>query len=137
VMGIHPLIEPFDLFQAWFKEAEAKEPNDPNAMALATVGPDGMPSVRMVLLMEANQHGFVFYTNYQSRKGEHLLTDPKAALCFHWKSLRRSVRIEGDAETTSVEEADAYFATRHRSSQIGAWASDQSRPLEGRYALET
>jgi pyridoxamine 5'-phosphate oxidase len=137
VMTIHPLSEPFDLFQSWFKDAEAKEPNDPNAMALATVGPDGMPSVRMVLLKEADPRGFVFYTNYQSRKGEHLLADPKAALSFHWKSLRRSVRIEGEAEPTSAEEADAYFATRHRSSQIGAWASDQSRPLEGRYALET
>jgi pyridoxamine 5'-phosphate oxidase len=137
VMTIHPLSEPFDLFQSWFKDAEAKEPNDPNAMALATVGPDGMPSVRMVLLKEADPRGFVFYTNYQSRKGEHLLADPKAALSFHWKSLRRSVRIEGKAEPTSAEEADAYFATRHRSSQIGAWASDQSRPLEGRYALET
>jgi pyridoxamine 5'-phosphate oxidase len=137
VMTIHPLSEPFDLFQSWFKDAAAKEPNDPNAMALATVGPDGMPSVRMVLLKEADPRGFVFYTNYQSRKGEHLLADPKAALSFHWKSLRRSVRIEGEAEPTSAEEADAYFATRHRSSQIGAWASDQSRPLEGRYALET
>jgi pyridoxamine 5'-phosphate oxidase len=137
VMSIHPLSEPFDLFQTWFKEAEAKEPNDPNAMALATVGPDGMPAVRMVLLKEADRRGFVFYTNYQSRKGEHLLANPKAALCFHWKSLRRSVRIEGEAEPTSAEEADAYFATRHRSSQIGAWASDQSRPLESRFALET
>ncbi len=136
-MSIHPLSEPFDLFQTWFKEAEAKEPNDPNAMALATVGPDGMPAVRMVLLKEADRRGFVFYTNYQSRKGEHLLANPKAALCFHWKSLRRSVRIEGEAEPTSAEEADAYFATRHRSSQIGAWASDQSRPLESRFALET
>ena len=128
---------PFELFDQWFKLAAEKEPNDPNAMALATVGPDGMPSVRMVLLKEADPRGFVFYTNYQSRKGEHLLADPKAALSFHWKSLRRSVRIEGEAEPTSAEEADAYFATRHRSSQIGAWASDQSRPLEGRYALET
>ena len=136
-MSIHPLSEPFDLFQTWFKEAEAKELNDPSAMALATVGPDGMPSLRMVLLKEADHRGFVFYTNHQSRKGEHLLADPKAALCFHWKSLRRSVRIEGEAEPTSAQEADAYFATRHRSSQIGAWASDQSRPLESRFALET
>ena len=137
IMTSHEHAEPYRLFEAWFKEAEAKEPNDANAMGLATVGPDGMPSLRMVLLKGFDQKGFVFYTNYESRKGEQLIGHPQAALCFHWKSLRRSVRIEGEVETTTAAEADAYFATRPRSSQIGAWASDQSRPLEGRYALET
>src|SRR5262249_42928303 len=124
-------------FDAWYREAQAKEPNDPNAMALATVGPDGMPAVRMVLLKDADQRGFVFYTNCESRKGEQLTAHPMAALCFHWKPLRRSVRVEGEVEPVTAEEADAYFATRARASQIGAWASDQSRPLESRYALET
>src|SRR6266404_8028067 len=137
IMTSHEHAEPYRLFEAWFKEAEAKEPNDANAMGLATVGPDGMPSLRMVLLKGFDQKGFVFYTNYESRKGEQLIGHPQAALCFHWKSLRRSVRIEGEVETTTAAEADAYFATRPRSSQIGAWASDQSRPLESRYALET
>jgi len=132
----HPYEEPFRQFDAWFKDAEAKESNDPNAMALATVGPDGMPSLRMVLLKGVDSRGFVFYTNHESRKGEQLLAHPKAALCFHWKSLRRSVRIEGEVEPTTAEEADAYFSSRPRSSQIGAWASDQSRQLESRYALE-
>jgi pyridoxamine 5'-phosphate oxidase len=136
-MTDHAQAEPYHLFDAWLKEAEAKEPNDANAMALATVGADGMPSVRMVLLKGVDERGFVFYTNYESRKGEQLLAQHKAALCFHWKSLRRSVRVEGDIEEVSPEEADAYFATRPRSSQIGAWASDQSRPLESRFALET
>ena len=135
-MTLHPLAEPFERFHAWLKEAEAKEPNDPTAMGLATVGPDSMPAVRMVLLKDADERGFVFYTNEQSRKGEHLHAHPKAALCFHWKALRRSVRVEGEVEPTTPAEADAYFATRHRSSQIGAWASEQSRPLESRYALE-
>jgi pyridoxamine 5'-phosphate oxidase len=134
---IHDLAEPFRLFDTWFKEAEAKEPNDANAMGLATVGPDGMPSLRMVLLKGVDERGFVFYTNYESRKGQQLMAHRKAALTFHWKSLRRSVRIEGEVELTTAAEADAYFATRPRSSQIGAWASDQSRPLENRYALET
>jgi pyridoxamine 5'-phosphate oxidase len=136
-MTDHAQAEPYSLFEAWLKEAEAKEPNDATAMALATVAADGMPSVRMVLLKGVDERGFVFYTNYESRKGEQLLTHRKAALCFHWKSLRRSVRVEGDVEEVSPEEADAYFATRPRSSQIGAWASDQSRPLESRFALET
>lgn len=135
-MTTHPLAEPFELFDSWYKEAQAKEPNDANAMALATVAADGMPSVRMVLLKDADIRGFVFYTNYGSRKGEQILAHPQVALCFHWKSLRRSVRVEGQAERTTSEEADAYFATRHRTSQIGAWASEQSRPLESRYALE-
>lgn len=133
----HDHAEPYRLFESWFKEAEAKEPNDANAMSLATVGLDGMPSLRMVLLKGFDERGFVFYTNYESRKGQQLLAHRKAALTFHWKSLRRSVRIEGDVELTTPEEADVYFATRPRSSQIGAWASDQSRPLENRYALET
>ena len=136
-MTRHDHAEPFQLFDSWFKEAEAKEPNDANAMGLATVGPDGMPSLRMVLLKGVDERGFVFYTNYESRKGQQLMAHRKAALTFHWKSLRRSVRIEGDVELTTPQEADAYFATRPRSSQIGAWASDQSRPLESRYALET
>jgi pyridoxamine 5'-phosphate oxidase len=133
---VQEFAEPFRLFDTWFQEAKAKEPNDPEAMTLATVGADGMPSVRMVLLKGVDPRGFVFYTNYESRKGQQLLAHPQAALCFHWKSLRRSVRVEGVAERTSPEEADAYFASRPRSSQIGAWASDQSRPLEGRFALE-
>lgn len=136
-MTSHEHAEPYRLFDTWFKEAEAKEPNDANAMGLATVGADGMPSLRMVLLKGVDPRGFVFYTNYESRKGEQLSAHPKAALCFHWKSLRRSVRIEGDVEQTTAAEADAYFASRPRTSQIGAWASDQSRPLESRYALET
>ena len=136
-MTSHEHAEPYRLFDAWFKEAEAKEANDPNAMGLATVGPDGMPSLRMVLLKGVDPQGFVFYTNCESRKGEQLISRPKAALCFHWKTLRRSVRIEGNVEATTAAEADTYFASRPRSSQIGAWASDQSRPLESRYALET
>ncbi len=133
---VQELAEPFRLFDTWFQEAKTKEPNDPEAMTLATVGADGMPSARMVLLKEVDPRGFVFYTNYESRKGRQLLAHAQAALCFHWKSLRRSVRVEGLAEQTAPEEADAYFASRPRSSQIGAWASDQSRPLEGRFALE-
>lgn len=128
--------DPFDLFAAWFREAEEKEPNDPNAMALATVGEDGMPCLRMVLLKGYDAAGFVFYTNLESRKGRHLQAHPKAALLFHWKSLRRQVRIEGPASPVSAAEADAYFASRPRQSQIGAWASDQSRPLKSRFDLE-
>lgn len=128
--------DPLTLFAAWLAEAEASEPNDPNAMALATVGRDGMPSCRMVLLKGYDQAGFVFYTNYESRKGQQLLETPKAALLFHWKSLRRQVRIEGEVAAVSDEEADAYFASRPKQSQIGAWASQQSRPLKGRLELE-
>lgn len=128
--------DPLSIFAAWLAEAEAAEPNDPTAMALSTVGSDGMPSSRMVLLKGYDERGFVFYTNYESRKGRQLLASPKAALLFHWKSLRRQVRIEGEAAPVSEEEADAYFATRPRQSQIGAWASQQSRPLEGRFELE-
>ncbi len=128
--------DPLDLFADWYGEAAKSEPNDPTAMALATVGPDGTPSVRMTLLKDFDARGFVFYTNYESRKGEHLIAHPKAALLFHWKSLRRQVRLEGGVTKTTPEEADAYFATRQRGSQLGAWASDQSRPLESRFALE-
>ncbi len=128
--------EPIERFAAWFAEAEQKEPNDPNAMALATVDGSGMPSIRMVLLKGFDETGFVFYTNFESRKGEQLLANPKAALCFHWKSLRRQVRVEGRVERVSDAEADAYFASRPRDSQIGAWASRQSRALESRFALE-
>ncbi|HMA16216.1 MAG: pyridoxamine 5'-phosphate oxidase [Bacteroidota bacterium] len=128
--------DPLDIFAAWLAEAEAAEPNDPTAMALATVGEDGMPSCRMVLLKGYDQDGFVFYTNYESRKGRQLLATPKAALLFHWKSLRRQVRIEGAVAPVGAEEADAYFASRARQSQIGAWASQQSRPLESRFELE-
>lgn len=128
--------EPFRLFAAWLGEAEAKEINDPNAMALATVDGDGLPDVRMVLLKGADDRGFVFYTNVESAKGEELRQNPKAALVFHWKSLRRQVRVRGPVSRVSDEEADAYYASRHRDSRIGAWASQQSRPLESRFALE-
>ena len=128
--------DPFALLAAWMAEAEKSEPNDPTAMALATVGRDGMPSVRMVLLKGFDPAGFVFYTNLESRKGEQLLAHPKAALCLHWKSLRRSARVEGTVARVSDEEADAYFASRPRASRIGAWASRQSRPLAGRFELE-
>jgi pyridoxamine 5'-phosphate oxidase len=128
--------DPFDSFAAWFAEAEKSEPNDPNAMAVASVGADGMPSLRMVLLKGWDRDGFVFYTNLESRKGVQLQAHPKTALLFHWKSLRRQVRIEGLVELATEQEADEYFATRPRGSQIGAWASQQSRPLESRFALE-
>jgi pyridoxamine 5'-phosphate oxidase len=133
--------EPFALFEAWFAEAQAHEPNDANAMALASVDAAGMPNVRMVLLkgIDAVDHparGFVFYTNLESAKGVELLASRKAALCFHWKSLRRQVRVRGDVSRASDAEADAYFATRARGSRLGAWASQQSRPLESRFALE-
>jgi pyridoxamine 5'-phosphate oxidase len=135
-IALKPLREPFELFDRWFEEASRKEPNDANAMALATVGPDGQPSLRMVLLKDVDERGFTFYTNYESRKGRELLAHPKAALDFHWKSLRRQVRIEGPVEPVATEEADRYFATRPRTSQIGAWASDQSRPMTERLELE-
>lgn len=128
--------DPIALFSAWLAEAEKHEPNDPNAMALATCTASGHPSLRMVLLKEHDARGFVFYTNLESRKSVDLLGNPQAALLFHWKSLRRQVRIEGVVEPVSDAEADAYFATRARASQIGAWASRQSRPLNGRFELE-
>lgn len=123
---------PISLFGQWFEEARASEINDPEAVAVATVDADGQPSVRMVLLKGYDASGFVFYTNQQSRKGEALTANPRAALLFHWKSLRRQVRIEGQVTTVSDEEADAYFASRSRDSQLGAWASDQSRQLPSR-----
>jgi len=131
-----PPEDPFGLLREWYAEAEASEPNDPNAMALATVGEDGMPALRMVLLKGFDQRGLVFYTNLESRKGRHLRAYPKAALLLHWKSLRRQVRVEGGVAPVSPEEADAYFASRSRGSQIGAWASKQSQELESRYELE-
>jgi len=128
--------EPFALFSQWLKEATAREPNDANAMALATVDADGLPDARMVLLKDFDEAGFVFYTNTRSAKGRQLLDTHKAALLFHWKSLRRQVRVRGLVSQVSPEEADAYFHSRARQSQIGAWASDQSRPLPDRFALE-
>ncbi|MGO7587770.1 pyridoxamine 5'-phosphate oxidase [Rhizobium leguminosarum] len=128
--------EPFKLFAEWLKEAEASEPNDPNAVALATVDEDGLPNVRMVLLKGFDDDGFVFYTNFESQKGREILGQKKAAMCFHWKSLRRQVRLRGPVEIVTDTEADDYFKTRARGSRIGAWASKQSRPLESRFALE-
>lgn len=128
--------DPIALFDAWYGEAKGAEANDPDAMAVATSTRDGMPSVRMVLLKGYGANGFTFYTNADSRKGEELAANGQAALLFHWKSLRRQVRIEGPAEEVGPEEADAYFATRGRDSQIGAWASDQSRPLDRRETFE-
>jgi len=133
---IVPADEPIGLFQQWFAEAKAHEPNDPDAMALASVDAGGMPDVRMVLLKHADREGFVFYTNLESAKGAELAGNLKAALNFHWKSLRRQVRVRGPVTPVSEAEADAYFATRPKDSQIGAWASRQSRALEGRFALE-
>jgi len=129
--------DPFELFDAWLAEARVREPNDPDAMALATTDAGRQPSVRMVLLKGHGREGFVFYTNRESRKAEDLLASPRAALLFHWKSLRRQVRIEGAVAGVSDAEADAYFATRPRDSQLGAWASDQSRPLSDRAAFES
>jgi pyridoxamine 5'-phosphate oxidase len=134
--ALQPQADPIGLFQQWLAEAEASEPNDPNAMALATTTAHGMPSVRMVLLKGLDSRGFVFYTNKQSRKGEELAANRHAALLFHWKSLRRQVRIEGPIEDVTEAEADAYFASRSRASRLGAMASDQSRPLSGRDELE-
>jgi pyridoxamine 5'-phosphate oxidase len=128
--------EPFRLFAAWLDEATQSEINDPNGVALATVDQDGMPNVRMVLLKGFDESGFVFYTNFESAKGREILGSMKAAMCFHWKSLRRQVRVRGSVEIVSEAEADAYFASRPRGSRIGAWASKQSRPLESRFALE-
>ena len=124
--------DPFTLFDSWFAEAKTSEPNDPDAMALATADADGHPSVRMVLLKGHDERGFVFYTNLDSRKGGELAANPSVALLFHWKSLRRQVRIEGPVSAVSEVEANAYFASRGRTSRIGAWASDQSRPLDRR-----
>ena len=128
--------EPFALFERWFSEATASEPNDPNAMALATVDPDGLPNVRMVLMKGWDEAGFVFYTNTESAKGREVLSAKKAAMVMHWKSLKRQVRVRGPVETVSEAEADEYFQSRPRDSRIGAWASQQSRPLESRLAFE-
>jgi pyridoxamine 5'-phosphate oxidase len=128
--------DPFELFAEWFAEAVKKELNDGNAMALATVDADGLPDLRMVLLKDVDPSGFAFYTNLESAKGRQLAAHPQAALLFHWKSLRRQVRVRGAVEPTTPEEADAYFATRARPAQIGAWASAQSRSLPDRLALE-
>lgn len=132
--------DPVSIFETWMAEAARTEPNDPNAVCLATATPEGRPSARMVLLKGVDRDrpggGFVFYTNLESRKGGELAANPFAALCFHWKTLQRSVRVEGRVEAVSAEEADAYYASRARGSRIGAWASRQSRPLEGRWALE-
>ena len=134
--GIAAGADPFALFRAWMKDAEGSEPNDPNAMALATADADGVPNVRMVLLKGVDPNGFVFYSNSHSIKGEELASNPRAALNFHWKSLRRVVRVKGVIAQVSDAEADAYFATRPKDSQIGAWASPQSRPMEGRFVFE-
>jgi pyridoxamine 5'-phosphate oxidase len=131
-----PPEDPIATFLAWLEDAAASEPRDPTAAALATVGEDGMPSVRMILLKDASAAGFVFYTNCQSRKGRQLLAHPKAAMVFYWKSLDRQVRVEGAVERVDAADADAYFASRPRESRIGAWASQQSRPLAGRFELE-
>lgn len=134
--------DPFGLFAQWLADAERSELNDPNAVAVATVDDSGLPNVRMVLLKGLDPHGtpgrgFVFYTNFEGTKGRELLAHPKAAMCFHWKSLERQVRVRGPVSVVSDAEADAYFASRPRLSRIGAWASKQSRPLESRFALET
>lgn len=133
--------DPFDLFETWFGAARGSEPNDPNAMAVATVDREGLPNVRMVLLKDLDavgtkNRGFVFYTNFEGAKGRELLAAPKAALLFHWKSLERQIRIRGAVNVVTTAEADAYFASRPRLSQVGAWASQQSRPLAGRAILE-
>ncbi|PLK72069.1 pyridoxamine 5'-phosphate oxidase [Rhizobium sp. TH135] len=128
--------EPFALFATWLKDAEASEINDPNAVALATVDADGLPNVRMVLLKGFDVRGFVFYTNFESQKGQEILGQKKAAMCFHWKSLRRQIRLRGEVEVVSDAEANEYYESRPLGSRIGAWASKQSRPLEGRFALE-
>lgn len=134
--GIAPRPDPFDLFHSWMKDAQASEPADANAMALATADADGRPNVRMVLLKGADANGFVFYSNEESAKGEELAANPHAAINFHWKSLKKVVRVQGLVSRVTDAEADAYFASRPKDSQIGAWASPQSRPMEGRWAFE-
>ena len=126
---------PFNLFQSWFDEAVAVEINDPDAIALASVNADGMPSVRMVLLRRWSEDGFLFFTNYESRKAGELLATGKAAFCMHWKSLRKQIRVTGQVRKATAAQSDAYFDSRGRGSQIGAWASEQSRPLASRTAL--
>ncbi len=131
-----PFAAPFEHFARWFAEAKAKEPTLPEAMTVATASRDGAPAARLVLLKAADERGFVFYTNFECRKGDELAANPRAALCFHWKSLLRQLRIEGSIEITSDAEADAYFASRPRGAQIAAWASAQSRPYGERAELE-
>jgi pyridoxamine 5'-phosphate oxidase len=134
--GIAAGDDPMALFDAWMEDAKKAEPNEANAMAIATADAQGRPNIRMVLLKEASRRGFVFYTNIESAKGRELTANPNIALCFHWKSLRRQIRVRGGVERVSDEEADAYFASRPKDSQIGAWASAQSRPMEGRFVFE-
>jgi pyridoxamine 5'-phosphate oxidase len=134
--GILPRDDPFELFAAWLADAAKSESYEPEAMALASVDDEGRPNLRMVLLKGADANGFVFYTNLESAKGRELIARPFAALCFHWKSLRRQVRVRGSVAEVSEVEADAYFATRPKDSQIGAWASAQSRPIQARFAFE-
>jgi len=136
-MGFTDRDDPLALFGEWLADAEKSEPNDANAMTLATVDEEGLPNARMVLLKGYDERGFVFYTNFESQKGQEILGTMKAALVFHWKSLRRQVRLRGLVEKVSDSEADAYFNSRPRDSRIGAWASAQSRPLKGRFELET
>jgi pyridoxamine-phosphate oxidase len=134
--GIAAVSDPFAMFETWMAQAAKTEPNEANAMAVATVDDSGLPNIRMVLLKAVDPRGFVFYTNYESAKGRELLSHPKAALNFHWKTVRRQVRVRGLVSQVSSEEADAYFASRAKDSQIGAWASTQSRPMEGRWVFE-
>lgn len=136
-LGFGDRTDPFALFGEWLEDAKKSEPNDPNAMALATADDEGLPNVRMVLMKEYDLRGFVFYTNFESQKGQEILATGKAAAVFHWKSLRRQVRIRGLTERVTEAEADAYFKSRPRDSKIGAWASQQSRPLTARFELET
>ena len=134
--GIAQKDDPFVTFDAWLAEAKASEPNNHDAMSIASVDAEGRPNVRMVLLKEAKHGSFVFYTNYDSAKGTELTGQPFAALCFHWKSLGKQIRIRGAVAKTTAEESDAYFASRPKDSQIGCWASAQSRPMDGRWAFE-
>jgi pyridoxamine 5'-phosphate oxidase len=134
--GIAAARDPFEMFTAWMKDAEKTEPNEANAMAVATADAEGHPNIRMVLLKAIDSRGFVFYTNFESTKGKELAANPYAALNFHWKTVRKQVRVQGPVSVVSNEEADAYFATRAKDSQIGAWASPQSRPMEGRWVFE-
>jgi pyridoxamine 5'-phosphate oxidase len=135
-MTVTTQLDPIELFKDWMREADRTEPSDANAMNLATVNADGMPSSRMVLLKDVDHCGFTFYTNLGSHKAQDLAANPRAALCFHWKFLKRQIRIEGTIEAVDEEEADAYFASRDRASRIGAWASKQSQVLVGRFDLE-
>jgi pyridoxamine 5'-phosphate oxidase len=136
-LGFMDRTDPFGLFTEWFEDAKKSEPNDPNAMALSTVDDEGLPNVRMVLLKDFDDKGFVFYTNFESQKGQEILATGKAAVVFHWKSLRRQVRVRGLTEQVSDAEADAYFKSRPRDSRIGAWASQQSRPITKTLEFET